>query len=66
MLEVNPGKPRRTLILMQKAGRIRPFVLALIILVSGLILQKSWWQVGLVIMIVLFVQAFYRYRSLDQ
>jgi hypothetical protein len=52
-------------ILRMSSGRIRPFVLALIILIAGLLLDKWWWHVGVVIMIVLFVEAFYHYRPLD-
>ncbi len=48
-----------------QAGRIRPFVLAVIILSAGLLLGKWWWQIGGVLLIVLFVEAFYRYRTLD-
>ena len=59
---VEISKGRR---LLQSSGRIRPFVLALVILIAGLLLQKWWWQIGAVIMIVLFVEAYYRYRTLD-
>lgn len=51
--------------LLQSSGRIRPFVLALVILVAGLFLEKWWWQIGAVIIIVTFVEAVYRYRALD-
>jgi hypothetical protein len=44
--------------------RIDP-VLAITILAAGLLLDKWWWQVGGVLLIVLFVEAFYRYRTLD-
>jgi|GEM_PF-2138615 hypothetical protein len=52
-------------VLQRSSGRIRPFVLALIILLAGLLLDKWWWQIGVVIIVVLFVEAFYRYRTLD-
>lgn len=45
-------------------GRVRPLVIALVLIAVGLILDKWWWQIGLTILVVLFVEAFYRYRSL--
>ncbi len=46
-------------------GRVRPFVLGVIILAAGLVLDKWWWQIGGVLLTVVFVEAFYRYRALD-
>lgn len=46
-------------------GRIRPFMLGLLILVLGLSMGRWWWQVGLTIIIVVFVDALLRYRTLD-
>jgi hypothetical protein len=51
--------------LQKMSGRARPLVLAITILAAGLLLDKWWWQVGGVLLIVLFVEAFYRYRTLD-
>ncbi|MFN8791916.1 MAG: hypothetical protein ACK5Y2_10730 [Bdellovibrionales bacterium] len=59
------GRHSRSHRVLQISGRIRPFVLALIILVAGLLLDNWWWQIGVVIMIVLFFDAVYRYRTLD-
>lgn len=46
-------------------GKIRLVALALVILATGLIMGKWWWQIGGIMLIVIFVQAFYRYRSLE-
>jgi hypothetical protein len=46
-------------------GRVNLLIVALIIIVSGLIMNKSWWQVGFVILIVLFVNAYIKYTTLD-
>jgi hypothetical protein len=46
-------------------GRVRPFVVALSLIILGLLLHQWWWRVGGVIMIVLFIEAYFRYRSLD-
>jgi hypothetical protein len=47
------------------SGRVRPFVVALLLIILGLLLHQWWWKVGGVIMIVLFIEAYFRYRSLD-
>ncbi len=47
------------------AGKVRPFVLGVLIMLSGLLLEKWWWKVGGIILIVVFVEAAYRYRTLD-
>jgi hypothetical protein len=62
MNDIKPGKK----IKIRELGRIRPFVLGLVILVAGLLIQKWWlWQIGLTILIVLFIEAYFRYRTSD-
>ena len=51
--------------LVSQKGRIRPFMLAVIIIAAGLSMDQWWWMVGLGIIIVLFIEAYYRYRTLD-
>ena len=63
--EENGSEQQRIFPFMRNSGRVRPLVLALVILVAGLLLDKWWWHVGGVIMIVIFIEAFYRYRTLD-
>ena len=48
-----------------KSGRIRPVVLAFAVLIAGFAFGKWWWQLGGIILIVLMVESFFRYRSLD-
>ena len=47
------------------SGRIYLSLLAILILVAGLVLDKWWWQIGALLIIVLFVNAYSRYRTLD-
>lgn len=46
-------------------GRIRPVLLGLAVLTVGLLAEKWWWQLGALILIVVFVQALVRYVTLD-
>ncbi len=50
---------------LQKSGRIRPFLLALIILITGLWLDKWWWQIGMITIIIIFIESCYRYQTHD-
>lgn len=50
---------------LKMSGRIRPLGIALIVLIAGLLLDKWWWQLGIVIMIALFIDAYNRYRTLN-
>lgn len=43
-------------------GRVRPAVLGVLIVIAGLLIEKSWWQLGVVILIAVFVEASARYR----
>lgn len=45
------------------SGRIRPFVLAIVLVLSGVFLKQTWWQIGVVILIAMFVGAYYRYTT---
>jgi hypothetical protein len=47
-------------------GRIRPFVLALFIIVLSLLLHNWWWKIGAIIMIILFIEAYFRYRGIER
>lgn len=44
-------------------GRIRPLLIALILLIAGLVWKDWMWQIGVVMVIALFVEAFYHYRT---
>ncbi|MFZ3230214.1 MAG: hypothetical protein WA160_08415 [Pseudobdellovibrio sp.] len=44
-------------------GRVRPLVLGFLILFTGLILDKWWWKIGGVVVIVVFVESIYHYRA---
>ncbi len=56
---------KRTILnlLKDNSGRVRPFFLAFFILSFGLILQSEWWKVGFVMLIALFIGAYYRYTA---
>lgn len=45
-------------------GRVRPVIFGIIVMVSGLLLDRWWWKVGGIILIVVFVEAAYRYRAI--
>lgn len=49
----------------RKSGRVRPLVLALILLALGLVFDRWMWQIGMILIVVLFVEACFRYRSLN-
>ncbi|MBL7671758.1 MAG: hypothetical protein JNM39_14825 [Bdellovibrionaceae bacterium] len=53
----------KSILYQKRFGRIRPLVLAVIILLAGLLLDKWWWQIGGILVLVIFVEAFYRYRT---
>lgn len=46
-----------------KSGRVRPLVLAILILVAGLWMDQWWWEIGLIILIVIAVEGYFRYRT---
>jgi hypothetical protein len=46
----------------RQAGRIRPFLIAIVILGIGLLLDKWWWQIGLIIIVVFLVENYFHYR----
>jgi hypothetical protein len=47
-------------------GKIHPFLLAITLLAAGLLADRSWiWQVGLMILVGLFVATYFRYRTMD-
>lgn len=50
---------------LSQLGRIRPFVLGLTLLILGIVFDKWWWGIGLLIIIVLFIEAYFRYRPMD-
>lgn len=39
------------------AGRIRPVVIAFILIIAGLVFHQWWWKVGGIILIIVFVDA---------
>ena len=45
--------------------RIRPGFLGFFILVLGLLMDKWWWQIGATILLILFIEAYFRYRTMD-
>lgn len=61
--ETNKKIVRRTRQIVR--GRAHPLALGLILLVTALLLHKSWWWVGLVVVLVVFVEAWFRYTRLD-
>lgn len=47
-------------------GRISPFVLGLVILITGIWLDKGWlWQIGLTVITVVIIEVIYHYRALN-
>lgn len=52
-------------ILVRASGRIRPVVIGLIVLVAGLLMHRWWWEIGAILLIVIFVDAYFRYVTLD-
>lgn len=46
-------------------GRVSPLLLAIVILIVGLLMDEWWWKVGLFIIIIVFIEAYYKYRNLD-
>jgi predicted RND superfamily exporter protein len=46
-------------------GRIRPLILGILILILGLWMDRWWWRLGALIIVVVAVEGYYRYRSLD-
>lgn len=48
------------------AGRIRPVLFGILIMVVGILLDQSWWKVGGVILIVVFVRSIYRYQAMGR
>ena len=65
VLELKLPENNHKRIALGKKGRVRPTVLGIIILASGLMLNQWWWQIGAVLLCVVFIEGFYRYRSLD-
>ena len=59
------ARSRRILPQPKDLGRVHPLLLGLVILVVGLLLKMWWWQLGAVLLIAVFVGAFYRYRAVD-
>lgn len=51
---------------LKKTGRIRLFILAALLLLSGIQLNKWWSQVGLIILVIMFVESFFYYKSLGR
>lgn len=43
----------------------RPASLALLVLITGLLLGKWWWQIGALVIVILLFEAYVRYRSMD-
>jgi hypothetical protein len=46
-------------------GRVRPFVLGLLVMIVGVFMEKWWWQLGLMIIIAVFVESYFHYRASD-
>ncbi len=60
-MKVKKYDPKR----MKITGRVRPFVIGVLLLISGLLMDKWWWKVGGIILLIIFVQASYRYRPIN-
>lgn len=61
LIPKNDNKTKKNL--WKTYGKIRPLFLALLILVSGLLLDSWWWQVGMAMLVAMFIGGYYRYRS---
>lgn len=46
-----------------ESGRIRPYLLAVLMILSGLLFEQVWWKAGAYMLIALFVSSYYRYTS---
>jgi hypothetical protein len=57
--------PRQVSKRLRESGRIHPFLLGIIVLVAGLLAHQWWWQIGAVIIVAVFVDAYFWYRTLD-
>jgi hypothetical protein len=58
------SKRRRAVSQLTTSGRVRPVMVAIILIISGLFFDKWWWQLGAIILAVVFVEASIRYRTL--
>ncbi len=46
-------------------GRIRPVILGLILIIAGLFLDHLFWQMGVIILIIVFIEGYYHYPPLN-
>jgi hypothetical protein len=47
----------------KSGGRIRPAVLGILLVTAGLLFENNWWQLGVLILVVVFVEAAMRYST---
>lgn len=56
---------RKKTIGLNRSGKVRPVVLGLIVIISGLAFGREWWVWGIVILIAVFIEAAIRYSQMN-
>ncbi|MGE4133918.1 MAG: hypothetical protein AB7F86_19940 [Bdellovibrionales bacterium] len=48
---------------LKQSGRVHPLLLGLLILAIGLSVNRWWWQIGAVLILIVLVESVLRYRE---